>query len=154
MPVMPGEVMPGVMPEVMPEVMPVMPEVMPGSDAGSDAGGDAGGDARGDAGGDMSKVWVMLEVESDVENGIEGIRRGVIGCVACVGRAYFTGRDLYQCGFAGGDTGPFVRATYVHLGRTAAIILAPSTPRLFDARLRLVVALVPEGGARDDVSKW
>jgi hypothetical protein len=66
----------------------------------------------------------------------------------------FYRRDLYQCSITGGDIGPFVRATYVHLGRTAAIILAPSTPRLFNARLRLVMALVPEGGARDDVSKW
>jgi hypothetical protein len=33
------------------------------------------------------------------------------------------------------------RATYMHLGRKAAMILAPSTPRLFEARLRLVMAL-------------
>jgi hypothetical protein len=32
------------------------------------------------------------------------------------------------------------RATYAHLGRMAAMILAPSTPRRFDARLRLVMA--------------
>jgi hypothetical protein len=32
------------------------------------------------------------------------------------------------------------RATYVHLGRTAAMNLAPSTRRLFDARFRLVMA--------------
>jgi hypothetical protein len=31
-------------------------------------------------------------------------------------------------------------ATYMHLGRKAAMILAPSTPRLFDPRLRLVMA--------------
>jgi hypothetical protein len=48
-------------------------------------------------------------------------------------------RDIYQWGITG-DTGPFGRGTYVHLGRTAAIIVAPSMPRLFDARLRLVMA--------------
>jgi hypothetical protein len=37
------------------------------------------------------------------------------------------------------------RVTYVHLGRKAAMILAPSTPRLFEARLRLVIALLSEG---------
>jgi hypothetical protein len=37
------------------------------------------------------------------------------------------------------------RATYVHLRRTAAMILAPSAPRPFDARLRLVMALLSEG---------
>jgi hypothetical protein len=35
------------------------------------------------------------------------------------------------------------RATYVHLGRKAATILAPSTPILFEARLRLVMAPLP-----------
>jgi hypothetical protein len=29
---------------------------------------------------------------------------------------------------------------YAHLGRQAAMILAPPTPRLFEARLRLVMA--------------
>jgi hypothetical protein len=53
-------------------------------------------------------------------------------------------RKTYQWGITEGDIGPFVRATYVHLGRTAAIILAPSTPRLFDTRLRLVMALISE----------
>jgi hypothetical protein len=80
------------------------------------------------------------------ESGVEGIRRGDIGCVTCVGRAYFTGLlgiyIRYQWGIPGGDIGPFVRATYVHVGRTAAMILAPSTPRQFDARLRLVMALI------------
>jgi hypothetical protein len=37
------------------------------------------------------------------------------------------------------------RATDMHLGRTAATILAPSMRRSFDARLRLVMALLPEG---------
>jgi hypothetical protein len=36
------------------------------------------------------------------------------------------------------------RATYVHLGRMLAMILAPSMPRLFEARLRLVMALLSE----------
>jgi hypothetical protein len=36
------------------------------------------------------------------------------------------------------------RATYVHLGRKAATISAPLTPRLFEARLRLVMALLLE----------
>jgi hypothetical protein len=31
----------------------------------------------------------------------------------------------------------------MHLGRQAAMILAPSTPSSFDARLRLVIALMP-----------
>jgi hypothetical protein len=38
------------------------------------------------------------------------------------------------------------RATYVHLGRMSAMILVPSMPRLFEARLRLVMALLPGGG--------
>jgi hypothetical protein len=59
-----------------------------------------------------------------------------------------------EWGITGGDIRPFGRGTYVHVGRTAAIILAPSAPRPFDTRLRLIMALVPEGGARDDVSKW
>jgi hypothetical protein len=33
----------------------------------------------------------MLEVENDVESGIESIQRGGIGFVTCVRRAYFTG---------------------------------------------------------------
>jgi hypothetical protein len=46
-------------------------------------------------------------------------------------------------------------ATYVHLGRKTAIILAPSMPRPFEARLRLVMALViSEGDVSADVSKW
>ena len=56
----------------------------------------------------------------------------------CISQGY---RVIYQWGITG-DIGPFGRGTYVHLGRTAAIILAPSTPRLFDARLRLVMALM------------
>jgi hypothetical protein len=32
------------------------------------------------------------------------------------------------------------RATYVHLGRKAAMALAPSKPKLFEARFRLVMA--------------
>jgi hypothetical protein len=81
----------------------------------------------------------MLEVERDVES---GIRRGDICCVTCVGRVYFTGCQGYiSVGCHRTEYRPFVRAdTYMHLGRTAAIILAPSTPRLFDARLRFVKA--------------
>jgi hypothetical protein len=82
----------------------------------------------------------------------KAFREGILDVLRAWG-GRISQRDLYQCGITGGDIWPFVRATYVHLGRTAAIILAPSTPRLFDARLRLVMALVPEGGARDDVSK-
>ena len=37
------------------------------------------------------------------------------------------------------------RATYVHLGRTAAISFAASTPRPFDARQRLVMAPISCG---------
>jgi hypothetical protein len=33
-------------------------------------------------------------------------------------------------------------ATYLHLGRQAAMILTPLKPSLFDARLRLVIALI------------
>jgi hypothetical protein len=83
---------------------------------------------------------------------MESIRRGDIGCVTCVGRAYFTGGDYVSA--VSQEDRPFVRATYVHLGRTAAIILAPSTPRLVDARLRLIMALVSEGDASVDISKW
>jgi hypothetical protein len=36
------------------------------------------------------------------------------------------------------------RATYVHLGRKAAMISAPSAPTRFDARLKLVMALVSD----------
>jgi hypothetical protein len=86
-----------------------------------------------------------------VESGMEGIRGGNIGCVTCVGRAYFTGGKYIGSISAvryhritGGD-----RATYVHLGRTAAIILAPSTPRMFDARLRLIIALILDMGISD-----
>jgi hypothetical protein len=43
-------------------------------------------------------------------------------------------------------------ATYVHLGRMSAMILAPSMPRLFEARLRLVMALVSGGISDRDVS--
>jgi hypothetical protein len=42
-----------------------------------------------------------------------------------------------------GDRALCDRATYMHLGRTVAMTLAPSTPRAFDARLRLVNALIP-----------
>ena len=37
-------------------------------------------------------------------------------------------------------------ATHVHIGRTAATILAPATPRSFDARLRLVIAPLSQTG--------
>jgi hypothetical protein len=80
----------------------------------------------------------------------QDIRRDLyrsIGCVMCVGRVYFTG-DISRVSHITGDIGPFVRATYVHLGRMAAIVLAPSTPRLFDARLRLVMALLLSGIAK------
>jgi hypothetical protein len=36
----------------------------------------------------------MLEVENDVESSMEGIWRGDIGCITCVGREYFTG-EIY-----------------------------------------------------------
>jgi hypothetical protein len=77
---------------------------------------------------------------------MEGIRGGNIGCVTCVGRAYFTG--VYISSAVSPDHRRGYRATYVHLGRTAAIILAPSTPRMFDARLRLIIALMLDGDIR------
>jgi hypothetical protein len=46
-----------------------------------------------------------------------------------------SGEDMALCG----------RATYVHFGRQAAMIVAPSTLSLFDARLRLVIALISCG---------
>jgi hypothetical protein len=60
-------------------------------------------------------------------------------------------RDIVSSGVSQehrrGNTGPrvIVLATYVHLGRTAAMNLAPSTSKPFDARLRLVMALLSEG---------